>query len=182
ALMKMGRGTIRVAAAQSSDGRMHNILNQLPSPYLSQLMKVARPMHLARGEVLFREGEPGDSCYWVLKGTLKVGVSSAKGEERIFALLGPGSVVGELAVLDNLPRSATATAVSDTDLTVLKRDALLTYLRENFSVCADLISILVGRLRKADEELSADTFLTVQTRVARAILGLVDQTGVPGGP
>jgi CRP/FNR family transcriptional regulator len=144
-------------------------------------MKAAQAMHLSRGDVLFREGEPGDTCYWVLKGTLKVGVSSAKGEERIFALLGPGSVVGELTVLDRRPRSATVTAVSDANLTALTRATLIAYLRIHPSVYADLIEILVGRLRKADEELTADTFLTVQARVARALLSLVDQVGEPNG-
>ena len=96
--------------------------------------------------------------------------------------LGPGSVVGELAILDNLPRSATVTAVGDSDLTELKRAALMTYLRQHSDVYPDLIAILVGRLRKADEELAADNFLTPQARIARAVLSLVDQMGEKVGP
>jgi CRP/FNR family cyclic AMP-dependent transcriptional regulator len=142
-------------------------------------MKVAEPKRLLRGEVLFREGEPGESCYWVMKGALKISVSSSKGEERVFALLGPGSVVGELAILDDRPRSATATAFSDTNLTVLKRAALRTYLRKNPSVWSDLVAILVGRLREADKALSADSFLPLHARVARVLLGLCDQVGEP---
>ena len=145
-------------------------------------MKAGKPKRLLRGEVLFRKGEQADCCYWVTEGTLKVGVSSETGEERIFSLLGPGSVVGELAMLDSLPRSATVTAVSDTILTELKRAVLVNYLLDHSEVCLDLIAILVGRLRKADDEMTADSFLTVQARVARAILGLIDQVGEPGGP
>ena len=159
-----------------------SILNQLPSSHLSRLMKAGKPMRLLRGEVLFGKGEPGNSCYWVMKGTLKVGVCSEMGGERILGLLGPGSVVGELAILDNLPRSATVTAVSDSDLTELKRPVLMTYLRQHSDVYPDLIAILVGRLRKADEELAADSFLTVQARIARAVLSLVDQMGERVGP
>ena len=158
-----------------------SILHQLPSSHLSRLMKAGKLMRLLRGEVLFHKGEPGDSCYWVKTGTLKIGVSSETGEERIFSLAGPGSVVGELSMLDKLPRSATVTAISDTDLTALKRAALEAYLRQNPNVSTDLIAILVGRLRKTDEELAADTFLTVQARVARAILSLADQIGEPTG-
>jgi CRP/FNR family transcriptional regulator len=144
-------------------------------------MEAGEPMRLLRGEVLFREGERGDSCYWVEKGTLKIGVSSETGEERIFSLAGPGSVVGELSILDKLPRSATVTAISDTNLTALKRDSLEAYLRQNPDVSADLIAILVGRLRKTNQELAADSFLSVQARVARAILNLANQVGEPDG-
>jgi CRP-like cAMP-binding protein len=144
-------------------------------------MKAAESMRLLKGEVLFREGEPGDSCYWVMKGALKISVSSNKGAERVFALLGPGSVVGELAILDNRPRSATVTAFSDANLTVLKRATLRAYLQENPSVWADLVTVLVGRLREADKALSADSFLPLHARVARAILNLCEQLGEPEG-
>ena len=172
---------LKLAATQSGSARVPDILNQLPSPHLSRLMKAGEPVHLLRGEVLFHEGERGDSCYWVKTGTLKIGVSSQTGEERIFSLAGPGSVVGELSMLDKLPRSATITAISDTNLTALKRAALEAYLRQNPNDYVDLIAILVGRLRKTNEELAADTFLTVQARVARAILSLANQIGEPAG-
>ena len=112
--MKKSLATIlNLAAAKSDRAHARDILSQLPSPHLSRLMKAGKSKRLLRGEVLFDKGEPGDSCYWVMKGTLKVGVSSDTGEERIFSLLGPGSVVGELAILDicparrRLPQSAT---------------------------------------------------------------------------
>ena len=171
----------KLAATQLVSARARDILNQLPPPHLSRLMEAGEPMRLLRGEVLFREGERGDSCYWVEKGTLKIGVSSETGEERIFSLAGAGSVVGELAILDNLPRSATVTAISDTNLRALKRAAFEAYLRQNPNLYPDVIAILVGRLRKTDEELAADSFLTVQARVARAILSLAIQIGEPAG-
>ena len=174
---------LKLPAAQLDSARAHNILNQLPSSHLSRLMNAGKPKRLLRGEVLFHKGEPGDSCYWILNGTLRVGVSSEMGEgERVFALLGPGAVVGELAVLDDLPRSATVTAVSDSNLRELKRAVLLTYLRQHPAVCLDLIAVLVGRLRKADDELTADSFLTAPARIARAVLGLIDQVGELSGP
>src|SRR5437867_11966714 len=145
-------------------------------------MKAGKPKRLLRGEVLFHKGEPGDTCYWVKNGTLKVGVCSEIGGERILGLLGTGSVVGELAILDNLPRSATVTAVRDSNLTELKRAALMRYLREHSDVYPDLVAILVGRLRKADEELAADSFLAPQARIARAVLSLVDKMGEEVGP
>jgi CRP/FNR family transcriptional regulator len=72
--------------------------------------------------------------------------------------------------------------MSDSDLTELKRSALMAYLREHTNIYPDLIAILVGRLRKADEELAAISFLAVPARIARAVLSLVDQIGEKAGP
>jgi CRP/FNR family cyclic AMP-dependent transcriptional regulator len=140
-------------------------------------MKAGRLMRLLRGDVLFRKGEPGKSCYWINSGTLKVSITSEIGEERILALLGPGAVVGELAILDNLPRSATLTAISDANLTELKSSALVGYLRQHPDVYADLVAILVKRLRETNDEVAADSFLAPQARIARAVLSLVDRIG-----
>jgi CRP/FNR family cyclic AMP-dependent transcriptional regulator len=152
-------------------------LSQPPPSHLSRMMMAGKPVRLSRGEVLFQTGATADSCYWIRNGTLKVAVSSETGQERILALLGSGSVVGESAMLNHLPHSATVTAVSNADLTELKRYALAAYLSQHAEVYADLIAILVGRLRKAEEELAAHSFLASQTRIARAVLGLVDQIG-----
>ena len=62
---------------------------------------------LKKGQTLFEIGAVGDGCYWLEEGVLKVSIASPQGAERILAILGPGSIVGELAMLDGLPRSAT---------------------------------------------------------------------------
>src|SRR6478735_7423529 len=76
------------------------------SAQLFELFDVARVHELKAGGVLFAAGDVGDGCYRLDKGLLKVTVTSTTGEERIVAILGPGAIVGELAMIDRMPRSA----------------------------------------------------------------------------
>ena len=150
----------------------------LPPEFSEQLLADARPVVLERGQVLFRQGDDGDGCYWLETGTLKVTVASSAGEERIFAVLGPGSIVGEFSVMDGLPRSATVVAMGPASLLFLARADFQESLRENPSIYHFLVSTLVERLRQADEEAAAASFLTVKARVARALLQLASHLGV----
>ena len=76
---------------------------------------------LASDSVLFRAGEPGDGCYRLEQGLVKVVIASPLGEERILTILGPGAIVGELSMIDGLPRSASVVAVSDCTLSFVSR-------------------------------------------------------------
>jgi CRP/FNR family transcriptional regulator len=62
-------------------------------------------------EVLFHAGDAGDGCHFVRSGAVKVSVIARDGQERLLAVLGPGSLIGELALIDDEPRSATVTAL-----------------------------------------------------------------------
>ena len=116
-----------------------SILEGLPAPLIKRLLKGAEEVALQDGERLFGEGDSGDGCYWLRSGLLKVSVSSPSGEKRTLAILGPGSIVGEIAMVDGLPRSANVHAISDCTLTFVSRDAfgecLRISLRQNAHVC-----------------------------------------------
>ena len=84
--------------------------------------------HLARGEVLFREGDEGDRLYVVTEGKVKLGRTSADGRENLLAILGPGQMFGELSVFDPGPRSSTATAVTAVELRTLEHDELMRWI------------------------------------------------------
>ena len=77
--------------------RPESLLVSLPTELLHRLFAKARPLSLAASRTLFVAGEDGDGCYRVEEGLLKASVSVATGGERILAILGPGSVVGELS-------------------------------------------------------------------------------------
>ena len=123
-------------------------------------------MHqLKAGGVLFAAGDAGDGCYLLDRGLLKVTVSSTGGEERTVAVLGPGAVVGELAMIDRMPRSASVKALRDSVLRFVSREAYEKRLRAD-PVTKQLLEIIAFRLRQADAELAATTFLSVKARVA----------------
>jgi CRP/FNR family cyclic AMP-dependent transcriptional regulator len=136
-----------------------------------------------QGETLFERGDTGDGCYWLRHGVLAVCVASATtGDQRILALLGPGAIVGELAMIDGLPRSASVRAVRDCELTFVGRAAFTDMLHQHPELYVDIVKTLAARLRHSDEDMAASSFLTVRARVARALLQFARLLGEEAGP
>jgi CRP/FNR family transcriptional regulator, cyclic AMP receptor protein len=152
------------------------------TPLFAQLFDAAGVHRLKAGDLLFAAGDDGDGCYRLDKGLLKVTVTSTTGEERIVAILGPDAVVGELAMIDRMPRSASVVALRDSVLRFVSREAYEKRVLAVPETKQALLEILAFRLRQADEELSAATFLPVKARVARALLELAGFVGKPSGP
>jgi CRP/FNR family transcriptional regulator len=159
-----------------------SIIAELPRQYSSLLLQNAKTVPLPEGGTLFQKGESGDGCYWVQRGVLKVIVTSQRGEELILAVLGPGAIVGELAMIDDLPRSATVQAINECQLVFVSRAIFTQCLRDHPDIYGYLVSALVTRLRLADEEAAAATFLTGKARIARALLNLARHLGKGDAP
>jgi hypothetical protein len=88
-----------------------------PRAYSAPLLSItSKP-----GEPLFLAGDAGEGCYRLERGLLKIVITSARGEERILATLGPGEIAGELAIIDGQPRSASVFAVRDCELSFISR-------------------------------------------------------------
>src|SRR5574337_326140 len=104
-----------------------------------------------KGEVLFRHGDPGDSLYIIRRGQIELFVKDHTGEKIVLTVAGAGDLFGELSLLDNGPRTATAQALDDTDLLVLDRSDLVFFLRQRPDAALDLMTVMGQRLRKADE-------------------------------
>ena len=155
----------------------HNLLGRLPSEFSSKLLAGKRTLKLREGETMFERGDAGDGCYWLHQGVLAVCVASHNGEQRILAILGPGAIVGELAMIDGLPRSASVQAVRDCELTFVSRAAFTDMLRQRPELYGDIVTTLAARLRQSDEDMVASSFLTVRARVARALLQFAHQLG-----
>src|SRR5437667_10725946 len=98
---------------------LSGILPNLPIQFSGRLLANAKPQSLAEREVLFQAGDVADGCYRLDQGLLKVSIASPQGDERILTILGPGSIVGEHATTDGLPRSPTAVVNSDCKLIFL---------------------------------------------------------------
>src|SRR5215468_5635888 len=92
------------------------------------LAKELDTVDVRKGEVVFSEGEPGDSLYIVLTGKIKIGRRAADGRQNLISVMGPSDMVGELALFDPGPRTATATALIDSRLARLRKQALRPWL------------------------------------------------------
>ena len=161
-----------------------------PSPHLfsvfpehlsAQLFASARRVTLTSDQVLFLAGDPGDGCYRIEQGLLKVGIVGPSGAERILAILGPGAIVGELSTIDGLPRSASVTAVRDAELNFISRTAFEAFAQQHPEVYKHMVTLLAARLRDTDGVLAAGSFLPLKGRVARALLDLAEAFGHPVG-
>jgi len=160
-----------------------NLLTDLPDRLFSALLAKARPKQLAADEVLFVAGDPGDGFYRLEEGLLKVSIASQTGAERILAILGPGAIVGDLSIIDSLPRSASVTALRPSKLHFVSRSTFSTFAAQEPAIYKYLVKMLAARLRDTDQIVAAESFLPLKGRVARALLELADAFGndVGGG-
>jgi CRP/FNR family transcriptional regulator, cyclic AMP receptor protein len=154
----------------------------LPTRLSRELFGRAAVVRLPAGEVLFRPGDSGDGCYRIEDGLLKVSMVSNSGTERILAFHGPGTIVGELAIIDGLPRSTWAVAVRDTELSFLSRAAFASFGENHPELCQSLLRLLTKRVRERNKMVAATSFLTLEGRIAQTLLELADYFGQEVGP
>jgi CRP-like cAMP-binding protein len=143
------------------------------------LIDTMSPSHLERGDVLFHEGDQGDRLYVIGEGKIKLGRTSVDGRENLLAILGPGEMFGELSLFDPGPRTATATAVAETQLIGLGHESLHSFLSGRPAVASTLLAALARRLRRTNETLADLVFTDVPGRVAKALLDLSNRFGRP---
>jgi CRP-like cAMP-binding protein len=132
-----------------------------------------------RGTVLFQEGEPGREMYVVQSG--RVNVAKKVGEvEKILASLGPGEFLGEMSILNNKPRSATATCAEDSKLLVIDAKTFEAMIRSNAEIAIRMIKKLADRLAEANEQIENLLFADASTRVVHFLATAAEK--VPKGP
>lgn len=150
---------------------------ELSDSDLDSLAQLASRRHYARETPIFFEHEEGDSFFMILKGRVKVTILGDDGREVILSMLGTGDVFGEMALLDDEPRSATAIAVEDCDLLSLQRSEFDGVVKSRASISAGLIKVLSARLRKANHQISTLALLDVYGRVARVLMEMARDEG-----
>jgi CRP-like cAMP-binding protein len=119
----------------------------LPDETLATVAEKVSLRQLAEGDTLIQEGETGDALYVIHDGWFKIVTHDAQGGEVIINKVGPGETIGEMALLDSAPRSASAIALSTASVLELKKDAFLAILDGRPDVALALIRRLSSRLR-----------------------------------
>jgi CRP/FNR family transcriptional regulator, cyclic AMP receptor protein len=153
------------------------LFSQLPQRLSALLFANAKPVHLAAGQVLFVAEDTGDGCYRIEKGLLKVSIVSGSGTERILAILAAGAIVGELAVLDGLPRSATVLALRDSELLFVSKAKFDQCANKHPELYQHLLTLLASRLRETNDVIAAESFLPLRGRVALTLIDLAEHFG-----
>ncbi len=157
------------------------LLSGLPEHFSGSLFKGATRIRLGENQVLFYAGDAGDGCHRVDDGLLKVTMLSRSGNERILAFLGPRTVVGELSMIDGLPRSASVVAVRPTALSFVSRAAFTTFAKKHPELYEYLVTLLAARLRETNAAIAAGSFLSREGRLACTLLELAGDFGQDAG-
>lgn len=134
-----------------------------------------------RGRTVFGKGEPSDGLYIIVKGAVKIRHQTTEGRETVFAVLGPGEVIGELAVFDHGPRTSTVTTLTEVDAMRMDSSVLRAWIADYPDIAEHLLKVLAIRLRRTNNALSDLIFTDVPTRVAKQILDLAMRFGTGNG-
>ena len=148
----------------------------LCSEALVRIAAASRTLRIPAGRTIFRKGDPGDGCYLILEGAVKVTLPAIGGQEVLLAILGRGDIVGEMALLDNLPRSATVTAAKSCELCCLSRSTFDRLAKTDAEFAQQLLRVVTGRLR-AGNEVYVLQQMPLRIRLARALMRLAQSFG-----
>lgn len=153
------------------------VLGGLPPAELEELAGLMRRRTFRRGEVVFHEGDAGDTLHLVLEGRLKVVIKPQPEEEVILTILSPGDQFGEIALLDGGPRSATIEALEPVVTASLSRADFLDLLHRSPQAVDGLLVALARTIRRETDELSDLAGLDVPGRLAKKLLELAEVHG-----
>ena len=155
------------------------LFSDLSEVEIARFAEVTREREYPKNSVILFEDDPGDALYIVSSGQVKVVLIGEDGREVILSVLGDGDFFGEMALIDDEPRSAHVIAMKDSQLLVLRRDDFQLQLRDHAQIALKLLRELVQRLRRADEKIGGLVLLDVNGRVAQLLLDLSEESGGP---
>jgi CRP/FNR family cyclic AMP-dependent transcriptional regulator len=153
----------------------------LPPDVIERIAATAVPRRYARGTVIFSEGDPGSSMLVLAAGMVVVYRVSSGGERAALTVLRPPEVLGELALLDGTPRSATVEAVAPTMALAVSRDTFVGLLREQPRLVEPVLRHLGAMIRRLTDQAADSRFLDLAGRVSKVLLRLAGMP-LPGSP
>lgn len=157
--------------------RRFALFAELDDRELASIAAVAKSRRYAKDEAIFHADESGDIFCLIKEGQVKVTMISPEGKEIILSMLGPGDFFGEMALLDDEPRSATVVATEPLEVVTIWRSDFLQILSENFSITRKVLAELSRRLRSASNRIESLATMDVYGRLARFFLDLAHNQG-----
>jgi CRP/FNR family transcriptional regulator, cyclic AMP receptor protein len=151
--------------------------SKLPPDEANDLARRLVRRRFSAGQIIFHHGDPGGLLYIIDKGKVKIAHSTPEGHEALLAILGDGDFFGELALLDDSPRSATAEALVTTETLTLHREDFMRYIHDNPDFALHVLHIMAQHIRRLNSQISDIFFLDLPGRLARTLLHLAQQHG-----
>ena len=143
----------------------------------ASLARLAVPRTYDKAQMIFFEGDAGDSMYVVADGSVKLFLNSIEGDEVVLVTVQPTETFGELAVLDGAPRSASASALEATTLLAISRTTLLDVMSDHRELGERVLSSVGGLLRRLTEQTADLVFLDLPGRVAKLLARIASERG-----
>jgi len=153
------------------------LFQRLAPTDLERLVRYSRLRQIEPREVIFHKGDPSSQMFVILSGHLKISTLSEEGREITFGILGPGEMLGEISVLDGKERTASATAVVPSEVLVIERKDLVSFLEDYPRLAFNLLSALAARLRATDEFIEDIMFRNLTSRLAKKLSTLAEEHG-----
>jgi CRP-like cAMP-binding protein len=174
----------RIDAAMKRDALLSSaFFRTMRAAEIDEIIAFATERRFPRGTTIMSKGEPGSSLMAVLAGRIRIGNVSHDGKEVTLNVIGPGEIVGEIALLDGKPRSADAVAIEDTTVIVVERRDFLPFMLRHETLVERVLGVLCDRLRRTSTALEEIALFEVPARLARLLVKLAADYGrpVPGG-
>lgn len=156
------------------------LFSALSEHELARVAAVAVARRFEAGEVVFREGDPGNTCYVIRSGHACAIREHSDGRSITLARFAPGDIFGELAMLDDERRSATVQTMEEAEVVAILGADMRRLLRDHPDIAVKLVTSLGRRLRETNERLARQSFQTVQSRVASVLSQLVHTARAEG--
>jgi CRP/FNR family transcriptional regulator, cyclic AMP receptor protein len=155
--------------------RKHPFFFDLDPEALDQLCRYAKHATLKRGATLFSKGDPGNSLYAVITGTVKMSISSPDGRSAILNIIGPGEIFGDIALLDGRARSADAIANSNCEVFIIDRREFIPFVKSQPTLAMKFIELLCTRLRQTSDQVEQIILQNLPGRLAGALIRLSEK-------
>jgi CRP/FNR family cyclic AMP-dependent transcriptional regulator len=148
------------------------LFSLLSDHQLAALFPAIQHRTYPRHSFMLRAGERADALYIILAGRAKVVIDDGDGREVTLTFIGPNEFFGEMALIDDKPRSASVEAVETCEILYISKAAFMSCLKDNFEVAMLVLRGVIGRLREADRKIASLALMDVHGRVARLLMEL----------
>lgn len=142
------------------------------------LEQLQTPRTVRKNEMIYWQEAPADAFYYLKNGKVKIFISSENGMEKTLTVLEPGSIFGEAAFFDGMPRVSSAKALVRSEVIAVTRQSLLGCFRREPQLAMNLLTYLSQTIRMLSAQVDTMTFLQADQRVARLLLKLADANRV----
>jgi CRP-like cAMP-binding protein len=144
---------------------------------LAKVAELANERSFKKGSSIFYQGDPGDAFYVIAGGSVKVFIQSGQGEEMVLVTLRSPESLGEVALLDESSRSASAEALEETTLLAFARSSMMELIHSEPAIADGLLRSVGSTLRRLTEQASDFVFLDLEGRVAKLLVQYASRRG-----